>query len=211
MAESVLILVRHGETEWNRENRIQGYLADSPLTETGRKQALALAGRLAHEGVDLLYSSDAGRARQTATPIEAATRLRVVIDAELRERNYGIFEGRTYAEIESEFPQDFEKMRARDPHYAAPGGESAVQFRERVVAAVERIAAGASGRRVVVVTHGGVLGVMYRLVSAQPLDARRTYALQNASINRLRYSQGKWLLEAWGDVSHLDGEVSGYA
>jgi len=206
VAEARLILVRHGETEWNREGRIQGYHADSPLTANGRAQARQLAARLAAERVRALHSSDAGRARQTAAPIAAAVELDVLYDEALRERNYGVFEGRTYKEIELEFPEAYLKFRSRDPNYAPPGGESGARFRDRIVAALERVASGAAGRHTAVVTHGGVLGIAYRHVTGMPLDSKRDYSLHNASINRIVYSGGRWTLEAWGDVAHLPAE-----
>jgi len=133
VAETRLILIRHGETEWNRAGRIQGYHADSVLTATGREQVRALAARLAREGIDALYSSDAGRTRETAAPIGAAMGLPVVYETALRERNYGVFEGHSFAGVESAFPEEFERFRTRDPHYVPPEGESAAQFRDRVV------------------------------------------------------------------------------
>ena len=206
MTETRVILLRHGETAWNREGRIQGYNADSPLTDAGLAQARALAARLAREGIDLLYSSDMGRARQTTAPIAAATALPVAYDPGLRERNYGVFEGRTYAEIETDFPADYARFRKRDPEHAAPGGESAVQFDSRVSAALGAIAERAPGKRIAVVTHGGVLSVMYRRAKSIPIDAPRTYTLANASLNRFRHSTGRWTLETWGDVAHLSAE-----
>ena len=205
MAEARVVLIRHGETEWNREGRIQGYHADSPLTASGHAQAHLLAERLASEAFDALHSSDAGRTRQTATPICAATGLEVVYDATLRERNYGLFEGRTYREVEREYPEAFQKFRTRDPYYVPPNGESAVQFRDRVVAALERIAEGAAGG-VAVITHGGVLGMMYRHVTGTPLDSKRSYSLHNASINRFLYSDKRWSIEIWGDIAHLPAD-----
>jgi 2,3-bisphosphoglycerate-dependent phosphoglycerate mutase len=206
VAEARILLVRHGETQWNRAGRIQGYHADSPLTATGGEQARALGERLAREGIDALYSSDAGRTRETAEPIGVATRLPVVQDKALRERNYGAFEGRNFTEIEVEFPVEFGKFRTRDPHYAPPGGESAAQFRDRVMTVLQGIAARAVGRRVAVITHGGVLGVLYRQAMSIPLEAKRSYSLANASLNHFRFADGRWLLDAWGDVSHLPAE-----
>lgn len=206
MAEARILLIRHGETEWNCAGRVQGYHADSPLTETGREQVRALAERLARERVDALYASDTGRARRTASPIGVATGLRVIRDAALRERNYGAFEGRTFTEVERDFPAEYERFRTRDPHYVPPGGESAAQFRDRVMAALERIASGAAGKRVAVITHGGVLGIVYRHAMDIPLEARRGYSLANASLNHFRYAAGRWLLETWGDVTHLPAE-----
>jgi len=206
---SEIVLVRHGETEWNAEGRIQGYLADSPLTEIGRAQAQAVARRIAGESVDALYSSDAGRTRQTVAPIAEATRLPVVLDDRLRERNYGVFEGRTYAEVERDFPQAFERFGKHDPHFAAEGGESALQFRDRVIEALERLARQAQRGRAVVVTHGGVLGAMYRHVMSIPLDAPRDFSIANASLNRLSFHAGAWRIIAWGEVAHLSETRSG--
>lgn len=205
MGEARLVLVRHGETEWNREGRIQGYHADSPLTANGQAQARRLAERLANENFRVLHSSDAGRARQTAVPIAAALDLDIVFDAALRERSYGEFEGWTYADLERAHPDAYRRFRSRDPGYAPPGGESGAQFRERIVAALERVAKAAGGRQAAVVTHGGVLGVAYRHITGTGPDSKREYSLHNASINRIRVSDGCWSLETWGDVAHLSG------
>ena len=201
MAEARLILIRHGETQWNREGRIQGYHADSRLTENGLEQARRLAARLGGEGLLALHSSDSGRARQTATPIGAALGLDIVYHAALRERSYGEFEGWTYRELEREHPEAYAKFRSRDPAYAPPGGESGAQFRDRIVAALERIAAAAE--RAAVITHGGVLGIAYRHATGAAPDSKRDYVLHNASINRVVCSGGRWSIEAWGDVAHL--------
>lgn len=206
MSEARLILIRHGETEWNREGRIQGYHADSPLTENGQVQARRLAQRLTSERIRALHSSDSGRARQTAAPIAAAVGLEVLSDDALRERNYGIFEGRTYAEIERDYPEAFLKFRSRDPRYAPPDGETVLQFRDRIVSALERVASRSGGACAAVVTHGGVLGILYRHATGMPLESRRNYSLHNASVNRFAYDGTRWSLEAWGDVAHLPAE-----
>ena len=203
MAEARIILIRHGETTWNREGRIQGYRGDSPLTEIGRAQAQKLAERLAGEDLLALWSSDSGRARQTVAPVAAALAIGVVYEAALRERNYGDFEGWTYAELEREQPEAYRKFRSRDPGYAPPGGESGAQFQERIVAALERLAEAAAGGQAAVVTHGGALGVAYRHITGAAPDSKREYSLHNASINRIRVSDGRWSLESWGDVAHL--------
>ena len=209
MAEAWVVLIRHGETEWNRAGRIQGYHADSPLTDTGREQVRALALRLAREGIDALHSSDMGRTRETAEPIAAATGVPVAYDAMLRERNYGVFEGHGYTALGSAFPAEYERFRTRDPDYVPPGGESAAQFRDRIVAALEAIASRSPSGRVAVVTHGGVLGVIYRRAMEIPLSEKRGYVLANASLNHFRFSGGRWLLEAWADTAHLSVASSG--
>jgi probable phosphoglycerate mutase len=203
------VLVRHGETQWNREGRIQGYHADSPLTENGHAQARALAERLAREGIDAIFASDTGRTRMTAHPIGQATGIEVIHHAALRERSYGIFEGRTFAEIERDHPQAYERIRARDPHYAAPGGENAFQFESRIIGALTRIARQCAGKRAAVVTHQGALGVLYRHVLGLAFNQAKRPRLLNASCNHFRFSSGRWVMDAWCDVDHLPNEAAG--
>jgi probable phosphoglycerate mutase len=137
---TTLLLVRHGETDWNAEGRLQGH-TDRPLNDFGRRQAKELAERLAGEGADAIYASDLVRARDTAEIIGARLGLPVVIDADLREKNWGSWEGLTGDErVHVEFV-----------------GESTEEHRKRVLRAVHRIAERHPGRRVVVVTHGGSL------------------------------------------------------
>jgi 2,3-bisphosphoglycerate-dependent phosphoglycerate mutase len=183
--------------------------ADSPLTATGRAQALAVAARLANEGIDLLFASDTGRTLSTAEPIARACGVELIPERELRERAYGIFEGRTFAEIAIEYPEAYERMRARDPQYKAPGGESALEFHARVVAAVQRIAASAAGRRAAVVTHQGVLGVLYRHVNGLGFNEPHRPKLLNASCNHFRYDGARWVMDAWCDVAHLPEAAAG--
>lgn len=201
-SDTAILLVRHGETVWNRAGRVQGW-RDSPLTELGAAQARALAERLADERVEKLISSDLGRARETAGPIAGRLALAIELDPGLRERNYGIFEGRTYAEIERDDPEAYGFLARRDVAYVIPAGESGVGFAARVLEALERIATLHAGHRVAVVTHGGVLGVLYRHAVRLPSDAQRDYALANASINHVRFGSGRWMIEQWGDVAHL--------
>jgi probable phosphoglycerate mutase len=203
-----LILVRHGETVWNREGRIQGH-GDSALTARGRAQASALARRLALEPIVAVFCSDLGRARQTAVPIAGALHLEIQIRAELRERSYGVFEGKTWAEIEREHPADAALQRARDPDHVIPLGESVSQFRTRVLGALARIAVEGGGATVAVITHGGVLDVVYREIMGIPLRAARTYALPNAALNQVRYVAGRWESLRWGDSSHLEARAPG--
>jgi len=202
-ASTTFLVVRHGETRWNIDGRIQGHL-DSDLTPTGRAQADALAARLAREPLHALYSSDLGRARATAAPIAALTGLAAVLDARLRERTYGVFESLTWTEIEARYPAEYARLATRDPAYVVPGGESAIAFRERLLARFAELAASHPGQCVAVVTHGGALGMLYRVATAMPLDAVRDYPLPNAGVNRFAWAGGRLLLEAWGDVAHLE-------
>jgi probable phosphoglycerate mutase len=196
------LLLRHGETVWNRAGRLQGW-QDSPLSDAGRAQAAALAARLATERVDCLVASDLGRTRETAAPIATRLGLAVVADAGLRERCYGELEGKSWAEIERAHPLAYARLLARDADYVVPGGESAAQFRDRVVAALERLARAHAGASVAVVTHGGVLGVVYRWVKDLPLEMPRTFAIPNAGVNRLRIERRRWSIDAWAETTHL--------
>ena len=201
-----LLLVRHGETTWNREGRIQGHL-DSPLTERGLAQAQAAAARLARERHDALYSSDLGRAQETARQVAAATSLRVRLDGGLRERSFGILEGKTWDEIARDHPDDA-RLLAEDPSHAMPGGESLVQFRDRVTDALRRLAREVGAGTIAVVTHGGVLGVLYRVAMGIPLDAPRTYETLNAGVNHFRFVDDRWSIVRWGDADHLEIDES---
>ena len=196
------LLLRHGETVWNRAGRLQGW-QDSPLSEAGCVQAEALAARLADEPVDLLVASDLGRTRETAAPIAARLGLDVVSDAGLRERCYGELEGLTWAEIEHAHPRAYARLVARDADYVVAGGESATQFRARVVAALERLAREHPGASVAVVTHGGVLGVVYRWAKDIPLEMPRTFSVPNGGVNRVGIERRSWSIDAWAETAHL--------
>jgi probable phosphoglycerate mutase len=199
---TTFLIVRHGETDWNVAGRLQGW-RDSPLTAAGRAQAGAVAGRLAGEPIDALVASDLGRTRATAAPIAAALGLPVAPEPGLRERCYGILEGMTWAEIEHAYASVYGRLIARDQDYPVPEGESGVQFRDRVSDAFERLAAEHGDRRVAVVTHGGVLGIVYRRAHDIPLEHPRTFSVPNAAVNRVRIEGRKWTVEVWADVDHL--------
>jgi 2,3-bisphosphoglycerate-dependent phosphoglycerate mutase len=200
--DTPILLIRHGETLWNRAGRVQGW-QDSPLTDIGCAQAEALAERLSGERIERLIASDLGRARQTAAPIASRLGIAIECDSGLRERNYGIFEGRTYADIERDDPEAYAYLARRDPAYVIPGGESGTAFSIRVLNALERIAGAHAGHRIAVVAHGGVLGVLYRHAAQQMPGAQGDYSLANASVNHVRFGEGRWTIEQWGDVAHL--------
>jgi probable phosphoglycerate mutase len=201
------IVVRHGETAWNAEGRIQGHL-DSPLNEEGLAQALLVGDRLAREPFSHLYSSDLGRALQTVQPIADHSRRRVVTDVRLRERNLGVFQGLTGAECERRFPEHYARFRTRDPEHVIPGGESARQMYQRVSDVFTALAREHEGARLVVVTHGGVLDALYRFVHSVPLDQPRDFPVYNASLNRVRLRDAHWSIEDWGDISHLTRDAA---
>jgi 2,3-bisphosphoglycerate-dependent phosphoglycerate mutase len=199
-----LLVIRHGETAWNAEHRIQGHL-DIPLSATGVRQAGRLAQRLASERVHAIYSSELARAWLTAVPLAERLGLAVIPEPRLRERSFGIFEGLTLDEIADQHPEDFRLWRARDPGWAMDGGETGQQLIDRVLEALHDIADRHRGQTVAIVTHGGVLDVAYRAARALDWDAPREHQMLNASINRVRvtFSPPALAMVDWGDVAHL--------
>lgn len=199
-----IIAIRHGETAWNVDTRIQGHL-DIPLNDVGRWQARRVGAALAGESIASVYASDLGRAHATAQAVADVAGLPVVADAGLRERAFGIFEGRTFAQIEADWPEQAQRWRKRDPAFEPEGGESLLRFRERIVGTLQRLAVGHPGEQIVVVGHGGVMDVLYRAATGQELQAPRTWALGNAAINRLLWTPDGMTLVGWADTGHLDG------
>ena len=205
-----VLAMRHGETAWNVDTRIQGKL-DIGLNEKGRSQAerlgAALAKNQAHEPIAAIYSSDLWRAYDTALAISKATGVPVVTDEGLRERGFGVFEGKTYAEIESDWPEMALRWRQRDPDFHPEGGESLTLFRDRVLTASQALTARHPGEQIAIVAHGGVMDVLYRAATQQGIQAPRTWALGNAVINRLLWVPTTFSLVGWNDTTHLDDDI----
>lgn len=199
-----LLLIRHGETDHNRQGRFQGQV-DVPLNATGLAQAERLAQRLRHEPVDVLVSSDLSRARGTAEPLLALRGgLHLSTDAAWREQAFGVLEGLVVAEARLSHPEAFAAWWAHTPEGAPPGGESPRAFHARVLAALQALARAHAGARVAVFTHGGVLDMVWRSVHALPLSGPRACVIPNTGINRLRWTDGQLELLQWADAAHLD-------
>jgi 2,3-bisphosphoglycerate-dependent phosphoglycerate mutase len=203
MEPTRILAIRHGETSWNVDTRIQGQL-DISLNEAGHTQAARMAQALADEPVTAVYASDLSRAWETARYLGEAVGAPVHPEPALRERAFGAFEGRTFAEIEAALPDQARRWRRRDPHFTPHGGESLLTLRDRVVVAVERLAARHAGELIALVGHGGVMDVLYRAATRLDIEAPRTWVLANTAINRLLWSPGGLSLVGWGDVRHLD-------
>lgn len=206
MESTRVIAVRHGETAWNVDTRIQGQL-DIELNDTGLWQAGRVAKALVEEPIAAIYASDLARAWQTAQAIADLHQLEVTTDAGLRERAFGHFEGRTFADIDAVLPDQARLWRTRDPEFAPEGGESLLTFRERITRTADRIAARHPGELVVMVAHGGVMDVLYRAATGQGLQAPRTWELGNAAINRLLWTPQGFTLVGWADTRHLSDNV----
>jgi 2,3-bisphosphoglycerate-dependent phosphoglycerate mutase len=204
MPPTELLLIRHGEKEWNREGRIQGHL-DIPLSETGIQQAEALAERLAGTAFDALYSSDLARARLTAERVARRTGHRIVTDPRLRERHLGVLQACTADETTGPNREAYAAFRGGTADYVIPGGESGRGFFARVIGVLTEIAERLAGGRVVVVTHGGVLDAVHRHAAGKGPEGPRAVGLLNTSLNVFRFEAGRWSMLTWGDVGHLEG------
>jgi probable phosphoglycerate mutase len=205
MEPTRLLAIRHGETAWNVDTRIQGHL-DIPLNDTGLQQARWLAQALAErDEVHAIYASDLARAQVTAQSIGQAMGLAVTAHTGLRERAFGDFQGRTFAEIEAELPEAALHWRQRTPNWAPPGaGESLLALRERVLRTVNELAARHVGEQIVLVAHGGVMDVLYRAATHLDLQAPRTWQLPNTAVNRLLWTPEGLSLVGWADTTHLE-------
>jgi len=201
-----IIAIRHGETSWNVDTRIQGHL-DIPLSANGRWQAERLAHALRGEPIQAIYASDLTRAWETAQYLGQTHDRQVIKEPGLRERGFGDFEGKTFAEIEALLPEQSVRWRRRDPEFSPRGGESLVALSARVVEAAERLAARHPGEQIALVGHGGVMDVLYRAATRLDIQAPRTWALGNAAINRLLWTPEGFTLVGWADTQHLDDDV----
>jgi probable phosphoglycerate mutase len=202
IATTHLLVVRHGETAWNRERRWQGHL-DIDLNAHGIAQAASLGPALADQPLDAIYCSDLQRARKTAEGINTRHGLMLQVDPALRERSFGAFEGMLHADVAQADPAGYARWRAHEPDYGPPGGETLAEFHARVLTAVTSIATRHCGQTVAIVTHGGVLDCLYRAATDALMHGPRTAELLNAAINRLAFSQNRLRLVSWGESTHL--------
>ncbi|HEV8647542.1 MAG TPA: histidine phosphatase family protein [Burkholderiales bacterium] len=207
MSDTVLTLVRHGETQWNAAGRIQGHL-DIPLSAPGLAQAAAIGERLGGEAFDAILSSDLERALQTARPIVRHSEQTLVRDARLRERHLGVLQGLTGEEAAIRQPHAWGAFKARNPEAALEGGETLDEFSRRVVGLIDELMRVHAGSRLLLVTHGGVLDAAYRHATGMPPNVPRDFPIYNASVNILRHRDSVWTIESWGDVSHLPLELA---
>ncbi len=204
--------IRHGETDWNRQRRLQGW-QDIPLNDSGRAQAALLATRLRDEAqttpINAIYTSDLQRAHATAEPVAEQLGLRLRIEPGIRERGFGVLEGLAMDLIDVEAPQAAAAWKSRDPLRPLEGGESLGQFQSRIVATVNDLASRHDDERILMFTHGGVLDIIWRHASGVALNAPRDAALLNVSINRVGVEGRDWKVLNWGDVNHVAGSDVG--
>ena len=201
MHETRLYLVRHGETEWNREDKMQG-VKDSPLTDKGVEHARLLGSRLKGltGGIDKIYSSDLGSAFDTAVLIGGYLSLSVNRDERLRERNMGIFEGYSWDYVRENFPQEFKKTVSDDNSYRIPEGESKNEYIEKVRSFLDFASREHEGDRVLAVTHRGFINFALRIILSVPFHERMGIIVQNTSLAGFTLHKGRWMLERFGDL-----------
>ncbi len=204
-AGTELLFIRHGETDWNRQQRFQGQI-DVPLNDNGQAQAARLGQRLAGSAFDVLISSDLGRAQQTAAPLASAWQLQPQLLSGLREQHFGDWEGLDVPTIKARHAPLWPQWLQHDGDFALPGGgESLRQFHARVMAAVQQVVLRHKGRRVVLVTHGGVLDMLWRSANKLPISGLRSCEIPNTGLNQLRWLDGQLFIDSWADASHLAG------
>ena len=210
VSKTTLLLVRHGETEWNRAGRVQGQ-TDSPLTPTGQMQAAAVARWLSQDPPPisawkkpptLIYSSDLGRTQATAAPIADELEMVPTISDQLREMNFGQLEGLTYKEVEVQFPEITQSLWGDngDPNHPIPGGESRSSMTHRITTALTRITVTHPGETIVVVTHGGAIGYFLRRVMQIPLNIRSPFKTANGSVAVVSHDGERFKVRALGLV-----------
>jgi probable phosphoglycerate mutase len=203
-------LVRHGETDWNTERRLQGQL-DIPLNTHGLEQAHKLSQALASAGqqFDALYVSDLMRTRQTAEYIARQSGLNhcTVHTSALRERHFGCFQGLTYPEAQVRMPEAYQQFKSRNPAYQPSEGESLATFSQRVEGFLQHTAKQHAGQTLLLVSHGGVLDIAYRLANQLPLTRERDFPIPNAALNWISHCDGIWRMERWADQSHLNNSL----
>jgi len=206
MKSTRFCLVRHGETNWNVEGRLQGH-TDIDLNHHGEAQAAQMAKAIKAIDLqfDVLYTSDLQRAAKTAAAIEKLFNTKAVVNASLRERHLGVLQGMRTDEVPALEPELWERHINRDIHQDLRGGESIAKFAERIHAALEQIRQEHVGKTVLLVSHGGALDMMYRLASNQALDAPKAVSVPNASLNWISHDGNAWKVERWADTTHLNG------
>ena len=199
------MLLRHGETSWNAENRFQGQ-SDTPLSPLGVQQAIALARRLEQTPLDAFYASDLSRAVDTAGFILAGRGLDLIEQKDLREISFGSWEGLTSAEVTSQRSQVelWSRYRADPMNHRPPGGETLQQLESRVVSALERIVGAHPGQMVALATHGGVIKAAVVWALGLALERRRQLTLDNASITCLKFQGAEITLDRLNDAAHLE-------
>ncbi len=197
-----ITIIRHGETIWNAQQRIQGH-RNSKLSENGIRQAGLVAKSLAKREFDVLISSDLERAAETAGIINKLLQLPLEYNKNMRERSFGIVEGMTLAEMKEKFPREYRSYKEREPGFKFSGGESIEQLFNRVTLEIEAIARKFENKKVLIVSHGLVLETMMYKTFNIKLNSPRVFSINNSSISSFYIDRDNWFLKEWGVIEHL--------
>jgi len=202
MKETEIILIRHGETEWNSQQRMQGH-SNSDLSSVGQAQIQALGQWMKNVPFDLIYSSDSLRAKQTAEAITQFSGHELKIDLRLREKNLGVFEGLTSEEARERHPEVFRLFKTAGSKYVIDEGESTQQLQDRALEIVDEIRIKHPEERVLLVTHGGFIRVVMKHSLGLSLETPTRFLIRNTGVFRLVW-ENKWIVSQMGGVSHLE-------
>jgi len=204
MSNTHICFIRHGETTWNAERRMQGHI-DIPLNTAGMGQAKRLATALTQtkHSFDAIYSSDLERALHTANAVANALSLAVQTTPQLRERNVGQLQGLLLSEAPVLLPEIWQSHIARELDHDLGGGESIRAFHQRMQGVLELLLRQHRGQSILAVSHGGSLDMIYRIVTQQALDAERVAVVPNTSLNWITHDGSVWSIQRWADTSHL--------
>ena len=202
MKETEIILIRHGETEWNSQQRMQGH-SNSDLSSVGQAQIQALGQWMKNVPFDHIYSSDSLRAKQTAEAITQFSGHELKIDLRLREKNLGVFEGLTSEEAKERHPEVFRLFKTAGSKYVIDEGESTQQLQDRALEIVEEIRIKHPEERVLLVTHGGFIRVVMKHSLGLSLETPTRFLIRNTGVFRLVW-EDKWIVSQMGGVSHLE-------
>ncbi len=197
-----ITIIRHGETIWNAQQRIQGQ-RNSKLSENGIRQAGLVAKSLAKREFDVLISSDLERAAETAGIINKLLQLPLEYNKNMRERSFGIVEGMTLAEMKEKFPREYRSYKERELGFKFSGGESIEQLFNRVTSEIEAIARKFENKKVLIVSHGLVLETMMYKTFNIKLNSSRVFSINNSSISSFYIDRDNWFLKEWGVIEHL--------
>ncbi len=198
-----LLLIRHGETDWNNERRLQGN-TDTPLNANGIVQARRLARRIAGEELDALYASPLARARGTAEIIADQLGVVLTLDDRLKEKGLGDLEGLTLEEFQAQYPELYQGWISSADHFPLPGEESPAQLRERIVAFLDDLRARHSnGTRIGVVTHGGTISMFVSTLIGLEVSKRSPFWFDNASITLADLTGARPRVKLLNDTCHL--------
>ena len=202
MKKTEIIFIRHGETEWNSQQRMQGH-SNSDLSSVGQSQIQALGQWMKNVPFDHIYSSDSLRAKQTAEAITQFSGHELKIDLRLREKNLGVFEGLTSDEARKRHPEVFSLFKTAGSKYVIDEGESTQQLRNRALEIVDEIRIKHLEERVLVVTHGGFIRVVMKHSLGLSLETPTRFLIRNTGVFRLVW-EDKWIVSQMGGVSHLE-------